>query len=144
MQFSCECFEDQSLCYLRADYSLVCGPIDPARPYSNSPLEHTPEYAAVRSLAYLVVLAYPIAQPLTFAYVCFKIRHTVRALRTTRFSRALNFLYKYYEPPFFYWEVIHARPVFLIRQHPFREPAAAMVGTSSPARPAFAAHLFLR
>ena len=110
-QFSCECFEDQKLCFLRADYSLVCGPVDPARPHSNSPIEHTPEYAALRSFAYLVVLAYPIAQPVTFAVVCYKIRKTVRAMRTTRLSRALNFLHGRYEPSFFFWEVRRFRPV---------------------------------
>ena len=59
--FSCECF-DTDACYLRADYSLMCGTADETGVLAS----YTPEYDRVRILAWACVALYPIGMPCLF------------------------------------------------------------------------------
>ena len=99
--FSCECFDDQQLCFLRADYALVCGRLGPDGALG----ELSPAYEQVRALAFLMITAYPVLVPLLSFSLLFKARHAIQQRQVTRLSRGLHFLHDAYEPRFFYWEV---------------------------------------
>ena len=115
--FSCECFDELELCYLRADYDMVCGARGDGLSLDHS--SYTAEYKLARRFAWGVVAVYPVAVPLLFTALLFRVRHTILARKQTRFSQALSFLHGTYEPRFFYWEVRRrARHVALRRRMP--------------------------
>ena len=54
---------------------------------------YSPEYNAVRSIAFLVVMAYPLLVPLCFFSLLWRVRDSIMAGKKTRLTRSLLFLH---------------------------------------------------
>ena len=97
--FSCEAFDGGKM-YLRADYAVEC---DGA------------EHDAVKRLAWLGILLYPIGVSLLYAALLLRARPAILEKQQTALSKALGFLVRDYEPGFFWWELLEAwKKLFLV------------------------------
>ena len=76
-------------------------------------LLYEPEYARVRTLAFIAIVLYPLGITIFLAALLFIAREPLRVGDSTPFTRAIAFLHREYEARFFWWE---AREVGLVKQ----------------------------
>ena len=103
--------EAQDEAYLRADYTLHCYTLVDGAP------EYTPEYLAMRVYAWLMVIVYPVGINAMYLGLLLRHRATINP-REPSVTKALlirqsnpsvqyfGFIYKYYTPKFFFFEVV--------------------------------------
>ena len=78
---------------------------------------YTPEHARIEMIAWLGICAYPIGWTATVALLLFVARKPIsdRSTKATALSQALSFVYKEYEPLYFWWELCEMfRRFFLV------------------------------
>ena len=69
----------------------------------------------VRALAYVAILFYPVALPVTYGYLLKKSYKNIKHRQPSELSRALAFLWRDFEPRFYYWQVIEeVKKLFLV------------------------------
>jgi len=87
--------------YLVADPSLRCD-------------DSNAEYASVLNLFWALFIIWPVLLPLLMFGLLWKVRHLVRAKRTTPLAEACSFLWRDYNEGYLYWEIIDLyRKLFL-------------------------------
>jgi hypothetical protein len=91
-----------AICYLSVDYSTTAC----VRPPGGTECVYTPEYASLRSTAWLVIIVYAFMLPVLLLYLLIHERAAIQSGRRTRLSRALAFLHEPYKPQFFYFELL--------------------------------------
>lgn len=93
--------EGAELHYLIADYNIRC--------YTESrsgERTYSPEYMRIRILASLAILFYSIGIPFASAALLFTCRRELQSGRPlSALSRGLQFIYKDYQPPMYFWEI---------------------------------------
>ena len=98
--FSCEDFGDGAS-YLYADYAINC----------DDDAQHGP----VLRLAWIAILLYPIAVPLSYVLLLRAARDAIVNEHPSTFSRALDFLHRDLEPRCYLWEVVEMfKKLFLV------------------------------
>ena len=100
--FSCYDFEGENG-WLIADVGVECG---------------SQQHAAVRSLAVIAIVCYPVGLWLLFAMLLFRVRTTIR--RDSRehlegtLAGSIAFLYREYEHQYWWWELVEMARRFLL------------------------------
>ena len=101
--FSCEEFEggEAAYLYLYADYSIDCN--------------DDVQYGRVLKLAYLAIVLYPVAVPISYVLLLRAARDAIVHERPSELSRALDFLHRDLEPRCYLWEIAEiAKKLFLV------------------------------
>ena len=98
--FACHQFDteepDRMRAFLVADVAIEC----------NTPLRVSPEHDAVRSVAWGAVSIYAVGTMLLTAALLLAARRDIQALKHTLLSDATVFLWREYEPDFFWWDLM--------------------------------------
>ena len=97
--FDCEDFGALYGSYLRVDYSFHCD---------------GDAYTAMKAVAVVAILIFPIGVPLTYFGLLLKASPAIRSQAPTRFSASLSFLHADYLPQFFWWEIVEVMRRFLL------------------------------
>jgi len=84
--------KSQTRSFVLSDLSLGCS-------------ADNPEYASVYRLFLAFLVLWPVLVPLIMFGLLWKIRHLVRAKRTTPLAEACSFLWRDYSEGFLYWEI---------------------------------------
>ena len=87
--FSCYDFTESE--WLKADVAIECG---------------TRQHTEAITLAWVAIILYPLGLLFVNGALLFASRRAVQSKRPTPLSRAIAFLYREYEPQFFWWELI--------------------------------------
>lgn len=76
----------------------------------------SPEYRAIRNLAYVAIVAYPLGIPTVYGLLLFACHKELsRGRAQSTLARALRFLYREYAPAVYWWElVIMAQKVLIV------------------------------
>ena len=98
--FACDPFDEGSISFLRADYTVVC--------YEDGRI--TPEYRNIQQLATLAILLYPVGIPVGYATLLFMSRRG----RIWRLRGALQLLSKDYTKGAYFWELAETSKKLLL------------------------------
>jgi len=95
--FSCYEFTESE--WLKADVAIRC---------------HTSEHHDATALAWTAIIVYPIGLLLLNGWLLFAARRPILTGRPTLLSRSIAFLYREYEPQFFWWELVEMLRRFVL------------------------------
>ena len=98
--FDCVTLETDSLSNPRESRQFVSSDLTLECASSSS------EYRSVRRLAFVLMALWPVAMPLFFSATLFSQRKKLLSSRGSLVTKAISFLHKEYEPPFFWWEPV--------------------------------------
>jgi len=95
--FSCYQFTKSQ--WLKVDVAIQCG---------------SAKHRDAKILAWIAIVMYPIGLLLIYGSLLFSARHAIMTNRPTALSRAIAFLYREYEPSFFWWELVEMLRRFVL------------------------------
>ena len=137
---------DKARCYLRADYSVVTCVEKKGAPEAGCVEQE--EYTEIKGFAYMVIVVYAVVVPLALLIVLVTKRREIRGQsKPGELSIALQFLYRAYEPRFYWYEIVEvARRLILVGFIIFVEPGTLiqLFVALTVAISMFAGMLFLR
>ena len=90
---------------MSADFSVACWDEDGG---------FTDEYRDIRMLAMVALIAYPVAVPIAYMFLFWKVRHAVWSSTTTGLSESIKFLTEEYDTAFFFWELLEVLKKLLL------------------------------
>ena len=142
---------DTERCYLRADYKVItkrCYLRVEKKGAPESGCDEQEEYTEIKRFAIMVIVVYAVVVPLTLLIVLVTKRREIRGQsKPGELSIALQFLYRAYEPRFYWYEIVEvARRLILVGFIIFVEPGTLiqLFVALTVAISMFAGMLFLR